>query len=443
MSDGQSGESENSVSKLRLAAFSATNYGKGLVWTLADVFFLVFATDTLGINPALAGALVLATLIWDAVTDPVVGALIDRSDFLSRRHGRTLVLAAPLMAIFLSVTFAVQILDGALAVIGFFVGMMLFRTGFTFSDIPDNALFARIARTRAERLFSASARKTMATVAALTVTISTAWVFDEGGVWTEGSRILVVVLLAAPLAVGSILLGAHAVRSHDRRQRLDRRVHTLRDLARSARHPAARRLIAHVFCSTLGIAIFGASLVYFSRFVLGDASWFATAMSVFFLAQAAGVFAWSAFAIELEERLCLCAAAGLAGIAATVFVFSSGPVTLLVAVGLFGFAAGGLNTLRWSLTPWVIDQIEEDTSFRLEALLVALLSLTIKSAIGVSALLLGGMLALSGYEAGAVATPLVASSFVLMVAGVCVCMLILSTWPIWRVRSRMKVRAWR
>ncbi|GAB5413798.1 MAG: MFS transporter [Congregibacter sp.] len=49
------------------------------------MFILLFYTQVLGLNGTLTGAIVASSLIWDAVSDPLVGTLSDR---LVSRHGR-------------------------------------------------------------------------------------------------------------------------------------------------------------------------------------------------------------------------------------------------------------------------------------------------------------------------------------------------------------------
>lgn len=48
-------------------------------------FFMFFLTDYAGLSPAAAGTISLIAVIWDAITDPVVGHI---SDNLRSRHGR-------------------------------------------------------------------------------------------------------------------------------------------------------------------------------------------------------------------------------------------------------------------------------------------------------------------------------------------------------------------
>jgi GPH family glycoside/pentoside/hexuronide:cation symporter len=55
---------------------SAANF----IFQAVMMFLLLFYTDVLGISPAAAGWIFLATRIWDAVNDPMMGAIADRTN---------------------------------------------------------------------------------------------------------------------------------------------------------------------------------------------------------------------------------------------------------------------------------------------------------------------------------------------------------------------------
>ncbi|OQB47572.1 MAG: putative symporter YjmB [Firmicutes bacterium ADurb.Bin153] len=79
-----------SKGKAQLTTLQRICYGAGessatLANTTIGFFFLFFMTDVIGLAPALAGAVVMIGNIWDAVTDPFVGWLSDRSH---NRFGR-------------------------------------------------------------------------------------------------------------------------------------------------------------------------------------------------------------------------------------------------------------------------------------------------------------------------------------------------------------------
>ncbi|MCK7485124.1 MAG: MFS transporter [Bacillus subtilis] len=46
---------------------------------LIGVIYLIYLTDVIGISPALAGAAILISKVWDAVTDPVMGVISDNT----------------------------------------------------------------------------------------------------------------------------------------------------------------------------------------------------------------------------------------------------------------------------------------------------------------------------------------------------------------------------
>lgn len=53
--------------------------------TLRQIFYAIFVTDAVGLEPRLASVAALLGVIWDAINDPLVGALSDR---VSARWGR-------------------------------------------------------------------------------------------------------------------------------------------------------------------------------------------------------------------------------------------------------------------------------------------------------------------------------------------------------------------
>ena len=399
----KAGAAPDALSRPVLAAFSATNFGKSTFWTLADILCLVFATDTLGLEPAFAGAIILATLVWDAVSDPIVGALVERSPVLSRTYGRVILWAAPAAALLLPMIFAAQFIEGAGGVAVFLIFLLLFRTAFTFVDIPDNALFARVSLTDQLRIEGAAARKLMATIAAVGVSASTAWVFSDAAPFSEGGRILIAAMAAGPVAAAALALGARAVARWDR---APAQAQALRlSLVALTRCPAVTAVAAHIFLSTFAMAVFTGAIVYYARFILGDAAWFADAMTTYLLAQAGGVVLWGWIAARTSIRPGLRAAALACVAAGPAYLVYDAPYVFLVACGFFGLCAGGLNTLRWAMAASVVDEAAPQLGRRSEAAIMALFSLSVKTAIGVASLAVGAVLSLSGYAPGDVASP--------------------------------------
>ena len=53
--------------------------GNSLLFNLIGSYLLLFYTDVLGIGAAAVGTLMVVARIWDAINDPMMGVLVDRS----------------------------------------------------------------------------------------------------------------------------------------------------------------------------------------------------------------------------------------------------------------------------------------------------------------------------------------------------------------------------
>ena len=74
-----------------------------MTFTLMASIFSVFCTNALGIDPKLLGTLVIVWTIWDAVNDPLMGALMDKA-FAKKQNPRGkfrpwILRATPLLAV--------------------------------------------------------------------------------------------------------------------------------------------------------------------------------------------------------------------------------------------------------------------------------------------------------------------------------------------------------
>ncbi len=81
------GKAEKLNLKTKLA-YGAGDLGPAITANISVFFLLVFFTNVAGIPAALAGSILMIGKIWDAINDPFVGILTDRTQ--SRRWGRRL-----------------------------------------------------------------------------------------------------------------------------------------------------------------------------------------------------------------------------------------------------------------------------------------------------------------------------------------------------------------
>lgn len=124
----------------RCAYGVADIYGGG-AFVIITTFFTVFLTKALGMPPALAGTIPLIGKVWDAITDPVMGNITDRtkSRFGSKRF--YMLIGSFISAItFILLWIPVEASTVELKYIFYMLMYILFSTGFTIVMVPYNAL---------------------------------------------------------------------------------------------------------------------------------------------------------------------------------------------------------------------------------------------------------------------------------------------------------------
>ena len=96
---------DSSQTSEKLSLWRKIGYGVGDIYgggtsTILSFYYLVFLTDVIRLNPALAGTVILISKVYDAITDPLEGVISDRTRTRLGRRRPYLLAGIPL--IFLS-----------------------------------------------------------------------------------------------------------------------------------------------------------------------------------------------------------------------------------------------------------------------------------------------------------------------------------------------------
>lgn len=151
-----------------VARYAVGSVGTGGFGTLPGLVLLIYMTNTLGVNPAFAGAAFTVSKIWDVIIDPWIGARSDRS--LARTGGRRrfMVIGAILLPVFFVLTFAVPPgLPPLASAAWVLVAFLLAATAFSLFQVPYIALPAELVDSYDARTRLLSARVIVLTLAIL------------------------------------------------------------------------------------------------------------------------------------------------------------------------------------------------------------------------------------------------------------------------------------
>lgn len=249
--------------------YSFGDMASNLYFQTFVLFLPIFYTDVFGIPAAAMGTMLLLTRVWDAVNDPIMGMVADRTQ---TRWGKfrpyLLGLAAPL-GIAGVLTFTVPDLDGTSKLVYAYATYILLVMLYTGINVPYSALMGVITPNSIERTEVSSYRFVAAFAGQFVVGAATLSLVQYFGSESEafGWQMTMALygLLAVALLAGTFFLTKERVSPV--KEKHNKIKDDLQDLIRNK--PWVLIALATVFQLTY-IVMRGSSTAYFFRYYVGD-----------------------------------------------------------------------------------------------------------------------------------------------------------------------------
>ena len=139
------------------------DFGGCMTFALMASIFSIYCTNVLGVNATVMGVLTIIWTIWDAVNDPMMGALMDKA--FARKKNKNgkfrpwLLRATPLLAISAIALWTVPtFLDGIPLLVSLFSFKICYEAAYTMFNIPMGSLLSAMSKTDSERASLSAAR---------------------------------------------------------------------------------------------------------------------------------------------------------------------------------------------------------------------------------------------------------------------------------------------
>lgn len=153
---------ESKLTKKHLFGYAFGDLGGCMTFAILGSYLLPYYTDVAGISTTAIAAMFLIIKIWDAINDPMMGALMDKA-FVRTKHkmGKFrpwMLRATPLLLITSIMMYTVP---GAVAsgkLLAAYVTYLLYEASYTMFNIPYGSLLSAIAGSEGERAKLSSAR---------------------------------------------------------------------------------------------------------------------------------------------------------------------------------------------------------------------------------------------------------------------------------------------
>lgn len=142
---------ESGVSLREKVSYGIGDMGLNVAYGAVSFYTVFFLTDVAGLPPAWAGYIFLIARLWDALIDPAIGAMSDRTRSRYGRRRPYLLYGAVPFGIAFSLMWFVPFSSPSLLFVYFTIVTILFNTAFAAVGMPYNALLPDITQNYDER----------------------------------------------------------------------------------------------------------------------------------------------------------------------------------------------------------------------------------------------------------------------------------------------------
>jgi oligogalacturonide transporter len=388
----------------RLPLWRKIGYGMGDIYgggsmIVVGFYYLVFLTDVVRLNPALAGVVILISKAYDAITDPFEGILSDRTRTRLGRRRPYLLAGIPLVFLSFFALFYPTALDTEAGRFAFVVlTYLFFSTVVSLVMLNYNALQAEITLDYNERTSLSSIRIFFSTVSSILAALLPLEIVKRFADVRQGYIVMGLVfglLFALPFIVTII-----AVRERPEFQKPPARL----DLADTLLKPFRVRtfviaLLMYLFAFVAMDAV-SSIVVYFMKYYLhrGDEANYVAGTLLVFQVLSLPLY------VSLSKRTSKRVGFMTGGVLWIIVMFTSFLITpsspwlmVYVFAALVGLGTGGIVVMIYAIFPDIPDVDELQSGQRREGIYGALISLSRKLSSALAIFAVANVLGLAGY----------------------------------------------
>lgn len=402
---GVQGDFRSSI--LPMINYSYANMYMGGAGYIISMYFTVFLTDVVNLSLNQAGIVVMIATVWDAVTDPVMGIITDRTRSKTGKHRRYLLWGIPLMVISYTLLWNSFGLSGkenpALAMAYFIIVYMLYKTAYTVIGVPHTAMLPELApeynlRTQYNSvgyLFNSAGM-----VPAFGIVVAILAVFGSDDNLTSASKapfltIGIVLSLFFGIAVFLTYKTTREPSSlNNKVEKLDIR-YIIREYVLVFKNKSFRQYFFMSLAYQFSTGFYANSKVYYIKYLANQYSSYALFNAVAGVAEAAAFPLNYALTMKHGKKKCgnIVTPLMVAGLAIGLIMQSGGSffwsALMMLSMLLYPFGMSGLGFVSTNIFPDLTDVDEMITGRRREGVIATFSTLIKKSISGIMAALVG------------------------------------------------------
>lgn len=382
-------------------AYGSGDLANNFIFTTVNTFLLVFYTDVVGIAPAVAGAILLGARFWDAVNDPIMGMLVDRTQTRWGKFRPYLLFGAIPFGLVAVLAFSSPaFLSDTGRIVYAVITYVLLGMVYTAVNTPYGALTSAMTQDPRERTSISAVRMFMAILGALIVsTLIPVLVPIIGG----GNPARGYPLTMAIFSMFGVLLlfwTFSAVKERVRDVRATGKV-SFRDFFSVIAKNDQLLLLSIVFLVLFTNNTIVASVgVFFFTHVLGDVTLFSLYSLANFIPLLLGIPLMAAIAARIGKKKTMIIGLLVSLVApASILLFTRNFGALLAFRVLASIGASAGVAIVWGLVPDTVEYGQWKTGVRAEGAAYSIVGFFFKLGVALGGIIPGVVLQVAGYVA--------------------------------------------
>ena len=419
--------SETLTNRVR-AGYGIGDYAICLYWSGIGLYLLYFYTDVVGISPILAGWIYALGIGWDAITDPFMGYLAERTKTKMGSYRPFIYYGSIPLALTFVLLFWVPPFEGTVLFLFLILVNLIHRSCFTIVSVPYSSLTARITNDSNERTKLTTARMISASFGTLSMSALAFPLIAYFGGADEAFGFLWLAIISGLIAIALLSVTVYSVR-----EKVDEIVTSnLPNFVSITKTVATNYPFWIVFGCILILGstgvMFNKNLIYFVKYGLELHEYQGLILGVSSGASFLSLPFWAYLALKIGKRETWLISMTIAFIGLLLFFYY--PIAslneLLILLALIGVGNGAGGVLFWSMLPDTVEYGEWKSGIRTESSLYGFMTFAQKSSIAVAALILGFLLSGIGFEPNQIQSEETISGMKFMMSWIPICGIIIS-----------------
>lgn len=395
----------------KLSVVEKAGYGVGdmaanFIFQTMVMFQLAFYTDTFGITAAAAGTLLVVVRFWDAIFDPIMGTIADRTETRWGKFRPWVLWTALPFGIMGFLTFVTPDFSPGGKLVYAYVTYIVLMTVYSANNLPYSALSGVITGDLGERTSLSQYRFVCAMIAQLLIQgLALPMVHFFGGADSAKGYQYTIGIFSA-VAVGLFLI-TFATTKERIQPEPDQKAPVRQHFADLTKNGPWIAMFVLTFILFITLSMRGSVVLYYFKYYVQNETYFSWFNVLGTSATIIGIFFSKRLAMGYGKRaVFMWGLAGTALFTAVFFVLPPSAVAAMFAAEMLRqFVYGFTIPLLWAMMADVADYSEWKNHRRATGIVFAAIVFALKAGLGFGGAITGFVLSLFGYVPNVAQTP--------------------------------------